>query len=127
MRVKGLNIVKDPKVDGYQRGFASMVYKVFDKKLLVVVLKVKIFLIKNYQKNYTDQLLETLIKKVLSPFIDNIWGADLTNTELISKFHKRFRFLLCVIDIYSKYAWVALLRDKKGVKITNAFQKVLKE
>ena len=108
MRVKGLNIVKDPKVDGYQRGFASMVYKVFDKKLLVVVLKVKIFLIKNYQKNYTDQLLETLIKKVLSPFIDNIWGADLRNTELISKFHKRFRFLLCVIDIYSKYAWVAL-------------------
>ena len=63
MRVKGLNIVKDPKVDGYQRGFASMVYKVFDKKLLVVVLKVKIFLIKNYQKNYTDQLLETLIKR----------------------------------------------------------------
>ena len=52
LRVKGLNIVKDPKVDGYQRGFASMVYKVFDKKLLVVVLKVKIFLIKNYQKNY---------------------------------------------------------------------------
>ena len=94
------------------RGFASLVYKVFDKKLLVVVLKVKIFLIKNYQKNYTEQLLETLIK-VHSPFIDNIWGADLTDTELISKFHKRFRFLLCVIDIYSKYAWVALLRDKK--------------
>ena len=42
--------------------------------------------------------------------------------QLISKFKKGFRFLLCVIDIFSKYAWVAPLKDKKGV---NAFQKIL--
>ena len=47
--------------------------------------------------------------------------------QLISKFNKGFRFLLCVIDIYSKYAWVIPLKDKKGVTITNAFQKMLKE
>ena len=47
-------------------------------------------------------------------------------TELVSKFNKRFRFL-CVIDIYSKYAWVIPLKDKKGITITNAFQKMLYE
>ena len=47
--------------------------------------------------------------------------------QLISKFNKRFRFLLCVIDIFSKYAWVVHLKDKKGVSIVNAFQKMLKE
>ena len=41
--------------------------------------------------------------------------------QLISKFNKWFRFLLCVIDIFSKYARVVLLKDKKGVSIVNAF------
>ena len=59
-----------------------------------------------------------------APFIDNIWGADLGDMQLISKFNKGFRFLLCVIDIYSKYAWVAPLKDKKGIAITSAFQKI---
>ena len=45
--------------------------------------------------------------------------------QLISKFNKRFRFLLCVIDIFSKYAWVVPLKDKKGVSIVDAFQKIL--
>ena len=45
--------------------------------------------------------------------------------QLISKFNKVFRFLLCVIDIFSKYAWVVSLKDKKGITITNAFQKIL--
>ena len=47
--------------------------------------------------------------------------------QLISKFNKGFRFLLCVIDIFSKYTWVVPLKDKKGITITNAFQKILKE
>ena len=45
--------------------------------------------------------------------------------QLISKFNKGFRFLLCVIDIFSKYASVVPLKDKKGVSIVNAFQKIL--
>ena len=45
--------------------------------------------------------------------------------QLISKFNKGFRFLLCVIDIFSKYAWVVPLKDKKDVSIVDAFQKVL--
>ena len=47
--------------------------------------------------------------------------------QLIRKFNKGFRFLLCVIDIFSKYAWVVPLKDKKGSSIVNAFQKILKE
>ena len=47
--------------------------------------------------------------------------------QLISKFNKGFRFLLCVIYIFSKYAWVLPLRNKKGIVITNTFQKILIE
>ena len=64
---------------------------------------------------------------VCSGFKGSIWGADVADMQLISKFNKGFRFLLCVIYIFSKYAWVAPLKDKKGVIITNAFQKILKE
>ena len=66
-------------------------------------------------------------RKVYSSFRYNIWGADLADMQLLSKFNKGFRFLLCVIDIFSKYAWVVPLKDKKGISIVNAFQKILKE
>ena len=45
----------------------------------------------------------------------------------INKLNKEFRFLLCVIDIFSKYAWVVPLKDKKGVSIVNTFQKILND
>ena len=64
-------------------------------------------------------------RKVYSSFRNNIWGADIADMKLLSKFNKGFRFLLCVINIYSKYAWVIPLKDKKGVSIVNAFQKLL--
>ena len=68
-----------------------------------------------------------MLKKraVYSGFKDIIGGADLADMQLISKFNKWFRFLLCVIDIFSKYAWVIPLKDKKGISIVNAFQKIL--
>ena len=84
----------------------------------------------------SKQLAKELHKKIIrnfkktavcSGFKDNICGADLADMQLISKFNKGFRFLLCVIDIFSKYAWVVPLKDKKGVTIVNAFQKILKE
>ena len=66
-------------------------------------------------------------RKVRSSFIDNIWGADLADMTLISKFNKGIHFSLCVIDIFSKYTWIIPLKDKKGISITNAFQKILDE
>ena len=79
-----------------------------------------------------EQLAELIIKnfkkrKVYSAFKDNIWGADLADMQLISKFNKGFRFLLCVIDIFNKYAWVVPLKDRKGASIVNAFQSILKK
>ena len=47
--------------------------------------------------------------------------------QLISKFNEGFRFLLCVIDICNKYAWVVPLKHKKGVSIVNAFQSIFKK
>ena len=58
-------------------------------------------------------------------FKDNIWGVDLADMQLISKFNKKIRCLLCVIDIFSKHAWVVPLKDKKETTIINAFQSIL--
>ena len=79
-------------------------------------------------KELTEELHKPIIRKfknrkVFSFFIDNIWGANLADMQLISKFSKRFRFSLRVIDIFSKYAWVIPLKNKKGIPLTNAFQK----
>ena len=60
-------------------------------------------------------------------FKDNIWGADLADMRLISKFNKGVRFSLYVIDIFSKYASVVPLKDKKGANIVAAFQSILKQ
>ena len=60
-----------------------------------------------------------------SSFKGNIWGVDLADMQLISKHNKGIRYVLCVIDLFSKYAWVVPLKDKKRVSIINAFQKNL--
>ena len=60
-------------------------------------------------------------------FKDNVWGCDLADMQLLSKYNKGIRFLLYVIDIFSKYAWVDPLKDKKGVTIAAAFQSILKQ
>ena len=58
-----------------------------------------------------------------SSFRDNIWGVDLADMQSLSKYSKGIKYLLCAIDLFSKYAWVILLKDKKGTSIVNAFQK----
>ena len=103
-----------------------MVYKFFDKKTSDGTLKSRNI----SNKELAEELHKWIIKKfkkrkVHSPFIDNIWVADSTDMLLISKFNKGIRFFLCVIDIYSKYAWVISLKFKKGIAIANAFQKIL--
>ena len=104
-----------------------MVYTFFDKKSEASG-------IVNYKENIqlAEELHKPIIRnfekrKVHSSFRDNIWGADLANMQLLSNFNKGFRSLLYVIDIFSKYEWVILLKDKKGISIVNAFQKILKE
>ena len=59
--------------------------------------------------------------------MDIIWDADLVGLQLKSKSNISIRFLLYVIDIYKKYTWFVLLKDKNGVTITNDFQEILDE
>ena len=82
-----------------------------------------LLIIKNYLKNYANQLLKIFKKgTVYSAFKDDTCGAHLADMQLISNFNKRFRFLLSVIDIFSKYAWIVPLKDKK--KVSLSFQKI---
>ena len=109
-----INIAKNPENDGCQNGLASMVYKFFNKKTSAGAVKSKI--IPNQQS--AEELLKPNIgkiekRKVHLPCIDNTCSADLANLQLISKWNEGFRFLLCVIDIYSKYVWAVPLEDKK--------------
>ena len=125
LRDKAFKSGSDQKYHGCQRGLASMVYKFFDKKSQGVGLS-------NNKENIqlADELHKPIIRKfkkrkVYSSFRDNIWGVDLADMQLLNKFYKGFRFSLCVIDIFSKYAWVIPLKDKKGISIVNAFQEKL--
>ena len=82
----------------------------------------------NYQRS--NELHRQIIRKfrrrkVYSSFIDNIWGVDLADMQSLSKYHKGMKYLLRAIDIFSKYAWVVPLKDKRGISIVNAFQKII--
>ena len=60
-------------------------------------------------------------------FKDNICGVDLADTQSLSKKNKGIKYLLCAIDLFSKYAFVFPLKDKKGISIVNAFNKIIKQ
>ena len=64
-------------------------------------------------------------RKNYSSFKDNICGADLADMELINKYNKGIRFLLCVIDLFSNYSRVVLLKEKKSININNGFWSIL--
>ena len=90
----------------------------------------------NIQSEFNEQLAKELHKAIIknfkkrtvySEFKNNIWVTDLADMQIISKFNQGFKFLLCVIDIFSKYAWVVPLKDKKGVSIVYAFHKILND
>ena len=152
LRDKAFNIAKNPKYNGYQRGLALMVYKFFDIKnsssdiknenisnkrplnlaRVACVAKVSDRRVSECTQELAEELHKPNIKKfnkgkVQSPFINSIWGTDLGDIQLISKFNKGFRFLLGVNDIYSKYSWVIPVKDKNSTTITNVFQKISKE
>ena len=122
LKNKALKIAMDPKINGYQRGLASMVYKIFDKRTKGSGINDKILaeelhkpIVKNFKR-----------RKVYSSFKDNIWGFDLADMSLISKFNKEIKYLLCVIDLFSRYSWVISLKNKKGDSIVEGFKSILK-
>ena len=84
----------------------------------------------------SEQLAEELHKpvikkfkrrKVYARFKDNIWAADLAEMESLSSKNKNVKYLLCVIDVFTKYAWVKKVKDKKGKTVLNAFIEIVNE
>ena len=114
LKNKALKIATDPKVNGYQRRLAAMVYKFFNKRKKRLGLNI----VKNSLNNkiLSEELHKRIIKifkrrKVYSSFKDNTWGIDLADISLISKFSKGIKYLLCVIDLFSRYSWVIPLKN----------------
>ena len=62
-----------------------------------------------------------------SSFIDNIWGVDLADMQSLSKYNKGIKYLSCAIDLFSRYACVVPIKDKKGINIVNGFKKIISE
>ena len=106
--MKLLGIVK---CDGYQRALASMVYKFFDKTLGSELHKP---VIKSFKR-----------RKIYARFKDNIWAADLAEMRAVSSNIPNVKYLLCVIDAFTKYAWVKPLKDEKSKTVLNAFIKIV--
>ena len=105
-----------------------MVYKFFDKKSTGSGFKK----LKNSSSILADELHKPIIRifdkrKVYSQFKDNIWGVDLADMQSLSRKNKGIKYLLCVIDFYCKYAFVIPLKDKKGISIVNAFNKIIRQ
>ena len=101
-----------------------MIYKLFDKKSKGTGIKS----MPNQQlANELHKLIFRRFKKrrVYYSFKDNNWRVDLVDMQFISKYNKGIRYLLCAIDLFSKYAFVVPLKDKKGITIANAFQSIL--
>ena len=121
---KAFKIASDPKYNGYQRGLASMVYKLFDKRSSGSGDDTE----PNYQlaNEFRRQIIKQFkTRKVYSSFRDNIWGVDLADMHSLRKYSKGIKYLLCAIDLFSKYPWVVPLKDKRGISIVNAFQKII--
>ena len=99
-----------------------MVYKFFEKKSKGSGITNEF----NYQ--LANELHKPIIKKFkkrkdYSSFKDNIWGVDLADMQSLSRYNKGFKYLLCAIDLFGKYAWVFPIKDKKGTTFVNAFKK----
>ena len=97
------------------RGLASMVYKFFDKKS-------KGNGVANNEIKQNLQLAKELHKQIIrnfkkrtdyTGFTDNIWGTNLADMPSLSQYNKGIKYVLCAIDLSSKYAWVIPIKDKK--------------
>ena len=126
LKVKAFAITNNSKYDGYQRGLASMVNKLFDKISKRAGIKNEIKGNQQLDNELHKPIIRKLKKrKVYSSFKDNTWDVDLVDMHLISKCNKRIRYLLCAINLFCKYTFVVPLKDKKRTTIVSAFQSIL--
>ena len=86
----------------------------------------------NWQKELADELHKPIKRnitrrRVIVNNIDEIWCSDLVEMQQFSKWNKGYRYLLMVLDVFSKYGWIVPLKDKKGETVAEAFKKIFKE
>ena len=86
----------------------------------------------NWQKELADELHKPIKRnftrrRVIANHIDEIWCSDLVEMQQFSKWNKGYRYLLMVLDVFSKYGWIVPLKDKKGETVAEAFKKIFKE
>ena len=110
-------------MDGYQRALATMVYKFFDRKAGSGI---------SVNEQLAKELRKPVIKKfkrrkVYARFKDNILAEDVAEMESLSSKNKNIKYLLCVIDVFTNYAWVKPLKDKKIKTVLNAFIEIVNE
>ena len=77
--------------------------------------------------NFINQLLENLKKEKFIHYLENICGVDLADMQSLSKYNKGIKYFLCAIDLFSNYAWVVPIKDKKRTSTVNAFKNNLKK
>ena len=66
-------------------------------------------------------------RKVILNGIDVIWAVDLVDMRSFSKFNDGIKYLLMVVDVFSKYGWIVPLKSKTGVDVADALNKIFKE
>ena len=112
-----LSIARNHGYDGSQRALASLVDKFFDKKTVLGI---------SVNKQLTKELHKLVInkfkrRKVYVRFWGNVWAGDLAEMKSLSSKNKNVKYLLCVIDVFTKYLWIKHLKDKKGKTVLNGF------
>ena len=112
LKDKAFKIASDPKYDSYQRGLASMVHKFFGKKSASLnkysgngIVNEPSCQLANSKKEKFIHLLETIFGVLI-----------LADMQSLNKYNKGNKYLLCAIDLFSRYAWVAPIKDKMHFK-----------
>ena len=103
-----------------------MVYKFFDSKVAPLD-KETVSGKGNAKHSSLERMRNNKILAEELQFKDNIWGVDLADMQSLSKKNKDIKYILCAIDLFSKYAFVVPLKNKKGISIVNAFNKIIKQ
>ena len=107
----------------------------FARKVLNTKQKLGLSFKKKISKNLNEQLADELHKPIIRKFkkrkaivgnIDDIWSAALVDMQQLKSYNHGFRYILNVIDVFSKYVWSVPIKDKTGKTITNAFQSIVK-
>ena len=116
-------IARTRNYDRYQKALASMVCKVFYKKTGWGI---------NVKKQSAEEMRKTIIKEfkrknVYARFKDNTWAAGLAEMKSLLSKNENVKYLLWVIDVFTKYAWVKPSKDKKGKTVLNAFIEIVNE